>query len=590
MSPPKRTCPSLKPLRYTASQETRTAYNNAVATVRDTLRDDPEGLSDAVVLPVGVLGRKLYCSIDPTQFADPDSPMNVEYITREATARFNIDADALLYDQVARFDRRTKEDYLRRNGNAGSANFFIPHIEGWRSNTPPHTFSSTECYEYYNNPTPPPFASALPVTSEIIDEHMNRKYSITGWLPTVVRLLSTPVEDRQQLRRYFKDTPMVKTDDFDVREEHAMVLGKTLDDIDLYAAVGRFYKDASPPPDLWDASRLMLADGNKKSCHGVGRDVAYVGPAHAKQASEDVHADFRIDDVDSWDPAVPAKGGAGELRFPLSSKAKKNARSTVIVPVTIEFPETREDHVLLSLQGMAGVTPRLGEMKRHHRVDAEATSRAAAPRSKTDSAARPNNGGCDTGRSDNHTPEEIAILLQKYRAIMRGGGMRREHYNDWVRVGMAMRNDDMPFELFDEFSKLNAKYDPVYTRKAWIGFTVRTNGPRLSIGSVYHYEDALNGDKNESGETRDDTIDVPPSAPAPPPGDGACDPPTHGYSDSLKRTAVVRALKREKTRQTREERIADYESRVLVVKGGCGVGRAVKAAITGMREARARKH
>jgi hypothetical protein len=67
---------------------------------------------------------------------------------------------------------------------------------------------------------------------------------------------------------------------------------------------------------------------------------------------------------------------------------------------------------------------------------------------------------------------------------------RANNYDDWLNIGIILNNEfgDEAFELFNDFSKSSKKYkSETELRKFWYGLKQRTEGNRLSIGSLFHY-------------------------------------------------------------------------------------------------------
>ena len=67
---------------------------------------------------------------------------------------------------------------------------------------------------------------------------------------------------------------------------------------------------------------------------------------------------------------------------------------------------------------------------------------------------------------------------------------RANNYDDWLNIGIILNNEfgDDAFELFNDFSKSSKKYkSETEIRKFWYGLKQRTEGNRLSIGSLFHY-------------------------------------------------------------------------------------------------------
>jgi hypothetical protein len=67
---------------------------------------------------------------------------------------------------------------------------------------------------------------------------------------------------------------------------------------------------------------------------------------------------------------------------------------------------------------------------------------------------------------------------------------RANNYDDWLNIGIILNNEfgDEAFELFNNFSKSSKKYkSETEIRKFWYGLKQRTEGNRLSIGSLFHY-------------------------------------------------------------------------------------------------------
>jgi hypothetical protein len=67
---------------------------------------------------------------------------------------------------------------------------------------------------------------------------------------------------------------------------------------------------------------------------------------------------------------------------------------------------------------------------------------------------------------------------------------RVDNYDDWLNIGIILNNEfgDDGFELFNDFSKTSRKYkNEQDIRRYWQGFKQRTEGNRLTIGTLFHY-------------------------------------------------------------------------------------------------------
>lgn len=67
---------------------------------------------------------------------------------------------------------------------------------------------------------------------------------------------------------------------------------------------------------------------------------------------------------------------------------------------------------------------------------------------------------------------------------------RVDNYDDWLNIGIILNNEfgDDGFELFNDFSKSSRKYkNESDIRRYWHGFKQRTEGNRLTIGTLFHY-------------------------------------------------------------------------------------------------------
>jgi hypothetical protein len=63
---------------------------------------------------------------------------------------------------------------------------------------------------------------------------------------------------------------------------------------------------------------------------------------------------------------------------------------------------------------------------------------------------------------------------------------KTEKYQDWFDCACAMKRCEVPYELFDEFSRLNkSKYDEPKNRKIWDGIDIEKNG--YNIGSLRNW-------------------------------------------------------------------------------------------------------
>ncbi len=87
------------------------------------------------------------------------------------------------------------------------------------------------------------------------------------------------------------------------------------------------------------------------------------------------------------------------------------------------------------------------------------------------------------------------------------------HYDDWVRIGMAVKASDIgneDFDLFDEWSSQSSKYDSEFTWKTWQGLKPRGE---VGAGTIYYYAERhgwmkpfdliLNGDEKDELEAAD---------------------------------------------------------------------------------------
>jgi hypothetical protein len=106
------------------------------------------------------------------------------------------------------------------------------------------------------------------------------------------------------------------------------------------------------------------------------------------------------------------------------------------------------------------------------------------------------------------TPEQIADAAT---ALNRLNPSRRDNYQQWVEVGMALSElGEVGYALWDGWSQGSGKYDPATTREKWASFTP---GEGLRLSSLFHW---VNEDN--------------PPAPITPTTNGAVAPATHdGY-------------------------------------------------------------
>lgn len=61
---------------------------------------------------------------------------------------------------------------------------------------------------------------------------------------------------------------------------------------------------------------------------------------------------------------------------------------------------------------------------------------------------------------------------------------RCDHYADWIRIGMIIKNEKLPFSLWNEWSKTSSKYDALKIEEVWDGF--KDNGG-LTIDTLWYY-------------------------------------------------------------------------------------------------------
>lgn len=79
-------------------------------------------------------------------------------------------------------------------------------------------------------------------------------------------------------------------------------------------------------------------------------------------------------------------------------------------------------------------------------------------------------------------------------------------YLDWLKVGMALKDYGVPFEVWDSWSAKGAKYDPVVSRDKWGGF----NGTGTTIGTIYYFakNNGFNPKKNTPVLSGPSTVSV----------------------------------------------------------------------------------
>lgn len=104
--------------------------------------------------------------------------------------------------------------------------------------------------------------------------------------------------------------------------------------------------------------------------------------------------------------------------------------------------------------------------------------------------------------NDKELKEESDKKLRRYLNCIKVE--RFDDYNDWVRIGFIIYNENGTFELYDEFSKKSLKYDKLACKNKWLSFKDGTIKARINtlieISKEDNYElyrKAINEDAGE---------------------------------------------------------------------------------------------
>lgn len=80
---------------------------------------------------------------------------------------------------------------------------------------------------------------------------------------------------------------------------------------------------------------------------------------------------------------------------------------------------------------------------------------------------------------------------------------RCDNYIEWIRVGMIIKNEKLPFSLWNEWSKGSLKYDPLKIEEVWDGFKEDGN---LTISTLYYY--LMNDNYSQWKELKSNKVDI----------------------------------------------------------------------------------
>ena len=93
-------------------------------------------------------------------------------------------------------------------------------------------------------------------------------------------------------------------------------------------------------------------------------------------------------------------------------------------------------------------------------------------------------------KNDSNTDSETRIYEQSNDEIIFILSListdRCDEYQDWIKIGMALKNDGYQIDIWKNWSKQSKKYDESYLENAWNNFT-DNNDNRISSKSIYYY-------------------------------------------------------------------------------------------------------
>lgn len=87
--------------------------------------------------------------------------------------------------------------------------------------------------------------------------------------------------------------------------------------------------------------------------------------------------------------------------------------------------------------------------------------------------------------SDNQLVELLAILSDK----------RADQYQSWMNIAFIFKQHNLPYSIFEDFSKRSPKFDPEECQKGWDNITPKSIDKPLTLGTIHFYAKEDNPEK-----------------------------------------------------------------------------------------------